>query len=701
MITAGGSERKVQTRHSERKAQTRHSERKAQTRHIERKAQSERKAQTRHTERKAQTRHTERKAHTRYSEIKAQTRHSERKAQTRHTERKAQTRHSERKAQTRHTERKAQTRYSDRKAQTRHRILLGKVEHKCDECCMAFPDEDIMLKHKKDRHPELSIKLKITLPKRKKTGMNTCKTCGYACLDAKALTEHLEKHKKLPFGCAECGSVYMKESKLLKHQQEKDLCTFRKNQQAAMKSLVRPTTKFTCQDCFFSAPNAEELGEHREKHKIDPFGCDVCGVVYKFKKDVVVHKHAKHGVPPLRKRRRYATSECPWSCQECNRSYFNLKALRAHQKSKHGKLSEPTFISNRVAPEGSLNLKCELCTASFTRTVELQEHMLGAHGIEGLSDEEESNSFNKVLILQDLTVNSSNSRRASTSKPEFNATIGPGANRCCICNLCVDSYTLLKCHMRQHHDLDPVTKTASHEQEVPTGSTELESNGSGSSEKSVLGEQVDMLGKPPDYYSDRYPFKCSQCEKRFATHVGMQNHLSKVHLGNSKYRCTVCSKGFTTKSHFRVHMQTHTKRRPFQCHQCPRSFSSEKACENHQSEHTDEKPYKCKKCAKWFKTKRLRTRHKNRIHGNQEKRYKCSFCEKRFITPGEHRDHERRHLGIRPFSCETCGKSFKDKVVRALHYNVHTREKPYACHLCNMAFSLQGTLTEHILSHTN
>ena len=40
----------------------------------------------------------------------------------------------------------------ERKTQTRHRRV--KVIYKCDECYMEFPNDDIMLKHKRDRHLE-------------------------------------------------------------------------------------------------------------------------------------------------------------------------------------------------------------------------------------------------------------------------------------------------------------------------------------------------------------------------------------------------------------------------------------------------------------------------------------------------------------------------------------------------------------------
>ena len=179
------------------------------------------------------------------------------------------------------------------------------AQHGCDECGMVFPKGELMLKHKRDRHPELfgQNKVKIKLRMRKKPGKNTCEVCGYTCPGAKELTEHLEKHKTLPYGCLECGTFYQKKKNLLKHLQqkhslieEKNAKDKKKSKQGVKKSAV--STKFRCEDCFYNAHTEEEFAEHREKHKVGPYGCDECGLVYTRKYYLDRHKEVKHGAPP-------------------------------------------------------------------------------------------------------------------------------------------------------------------------------------------------------------------------------------------------------------------------------------------------------------------------------------------------------------------------------------------------------------------
>ena len=124
-------------------------------------------------------------------------------------------------------------------------------------------------------------------------------------------------------------------------------------------------------------------------------------------------------LPTQKKRRWFSATECPWSCQECNRTYVNLKAMRKHQRYKHGKLSEPKYAMDRAALEGSGNFECELCIATFTQGDDFQKHLLEAHGMAVLDDEEgEESSTQRILVLKglDRKVNQTKKKHMQTTR---------------------------------------------------------------------------------------------------------------------------------------------------------------------------------------------------------------------------------------------------------------------------------------------
>jgi len=63
-----------------------------------------------------------------------------------------------------------------------------------------------------------------------------------------------------------------------------------------------------------------------------------------------------------------------------------------------------------------------------------------------------------------------------------------------------------------------------------------------------------------------------------------------------RLKCTLCRRGFNSRSNLRSHMRIHTLEKPFQCKYCKKSFSQSSTLRNHTRLHTGEKPYKCNVC---------------------------------------------------------------------------------------------------------
>ncbi|XP_057293100.1 PR domain zinc finger protein 12-like [Hydractinia symbiolongicarpus] len=102
------------------------------------------------------------------------------------------------------------------------------------------------------------------------------------------------------------------------------------------------------------------------------------------------------------------------------------------------------------------------------------------------------------------------------------------------------------------------------------------------------GSNVDMfLGIPQ--HRLHFPSKLHQVLPEDWGHGEVSSIRTRLH-------CTVCRRGFNSRSNLRSHMRIHTLEKPFHCKYCKKSFSQSSTLRNHVRLHTGERPYSCSVC---------------------------------------------------------------------------------------------------------
>ena len=170
-------------------------------------------------------------------------------------------------------------------------------------------------------------------------------------------------------------------------------------------------------------------------------------------------------------------------------------------------------------------------------------------------------------------------------------------------------------------------------------------------------------------------YSCAQCEKRFSSMSGLNNHTN-IHTG--KHRCTECGRCCFTRHHLAVHRRSHSGEKTFECTVCSKRFTMSGHLVAHSRIHSGEKPYKCHVCEKAFSLSSHLHVHM-RVHTG-DKPHKCSLCNKCFRDSSNLQQHKRRaHSNRRPYDCPYCGKLFKRNGELKRHVRIHTGAKPYSC----------------------
>ena len=231
-----------------------------------------------------------------------------------------------------------------------------------------------------------------------------------------------------------------------------------------------------------------------------------------------------------------------------------------------------------------------------------------------------------------------------------------------------------------------------------------------------IGPQFEANKKP-----DIVNYRCTNCSKCFTTKNKLEVHKKTVHTNDEQNNCKNCAQSFKTKSELSKHMATHTNVQ-YDCNQCTNKYETKHELTNHTSTHT-EKQLSCKNCGDVFKTKsefsnhiethtqdgdwncdecsyqtnshkdldRHKAYHGKPKDGNNLGSKNCNFCTQKFNTDNELEEHKQRHKTFKP--CRNI-PDCKFGINCLFNHNNYNKNKSL-CYECGNEFNTFNELMFH------
>ncbi|ODM87550.1 putative zinc finger protein [Orchesella cincta] len=131
--------------------------------------------------------------------------------------------------------------------------------------------------------------------------------------------------------------------------------------------------------------------------------------------------------------------------------------------------------------------------------------------------------------------------------------------------------------------------------------------------------------KKKKHVSTKREYKCAVCGKVFDNRSVLSRHYN-VHTRERPYQCPVCSKPSARTETVTAHLKVHTGEKPFSCTDCDASFARATSRKIHMKwKHSIGNGVKCTVCSKEYPTKPILKIHM-KTHSTK-KPFSCLFCE--------------------------------------------------------------------------
>ncbi|XP_062300139.1 zinc finger protein 345-like isoform X2 [Scomber scombrus] len=247
-----------------------------------------------------------------------------------------------------------------------------------------------------------------------------------------------------------------------------------------------------CQDCGRTFTSSSLLKNHRYVHSSErPFKCTQCKKTYKRPKDLHRHVliHSSSGVPAF-------------ACTLCEKKFMSHSTLAKHKRRHNG---EKQFV-------------CTHCDKRFWTNSDLKSHMFIHTGERPYACTLCDKKFTQPYVL---TVHL---RMHKKERPYL----------CSTCGMSFCSSGALGVHSRKHTGERP------HQCET-------------CGKRFFIAAQLTIHQR---YHTGERPYTCSRCSKSFHSSSGLKDHM-RTHTGEKPHQCLTCHKTFSLKSTMKVHLKVH------------------------------------------------------------------------------------------------------------------------------------------------
>ncbi len=373
------------------------------------------------------------------------------------------------------------------------------------------------------------------------------------------------------FQCSQCKSLFESEEKMQWHN-----CRFYNKPREPGKDY------FECDLCGERFLKQEQYGDHYLFHMQErKFPCDMCD--YKGKDNLALTLHKK----------RVHEKNCSHVCDLCGKSFMNGFELKIHTKRIHFR-DKKDFICEQCgqAFTESLSLSvhrrkehpsfrlCTFCGKVFTGVREMKKHLVFEHQVKSSNKlvpicPECKDECANLVTFDDHMVMCHNMKR------DFS---------CIKCDLAFTTKTILKIHMIEVHNLNPL-KCSPEEAELFD---------------TVTVQTSHLMSRAKSPTSARKPkgqFSCDQCHKVFREQRILVCHRKQIHETSlHQYKCDRCSWSTYAPNLLNKHVrERHEKPRDFPCEHCSFATFSQSRLNSHIRQiHDKVRRHKCPTCEKPF-----------------------------------------------------------------------------------------------------
>ena len=208
-------------------------------------------------------------------------------------------------------------------------------------------------------------------------------------------------------------------------------------------------------------------------------------------------------------------------------------------------------------------------------------------------------------------------------------------------------------------------------------------------------------------------FLCRICDYTSQSLTDTKRHIQRIHLGEKRYICNTCNRGFTSQPEVGRHLaRDHNdtsflgdsidigslKPETYKCQQCTYESPSRINVERHFSVvHLKERNFQCTECGQRYSDKKTLLMHveKNQVAMPDGKT--VLQCTKFTKLPSRAGEHLRKDEQTNLYHCVLCNYSSKNQSGAKRHVErMHLKEKRFVCNTCSRDFNSKRELAYHL-----